>query len=316
MRRHLLPAPVGLLALTLASACQKDAPAIRADSTGLAKTVIRDSVVAAERPPVDSASLLVGPAVYLPGDAGAAEVILPGVVDDSVPKPANAAVPAVAAPAKIELFSPAGAAGLMAVGAYAREQQPDVPSGCDAWPVVPLRSETSSGKAWRIALPQGAAAALPMEAIDGRVSRDSSMLAAQITRATSSLVDDPTSAFRRIPFDVLRAWHTVLAGDTSVVIAVLERRVNSEAMARTERTVAVLERTPGAKGYTIRWKDVHAGSEDELVSVELLAAVLHGARKLPTVFLGQDFGDGSRVQMLQRTAGGWRLVWASAYTGC
>jgi hypothetical protein len=36
-----------------------------------------------------------------------------------------------------------------------------------------------------------------------------------------------------------------------------------------------------------------------------------------TLFLGQDFGDGSRVEMLQRApGGGWSVRWASAYTGC
>jgi hypothetical protein len=298
------------------AACRRETASVRADSTGIVKTLPRDSAVVDSTPVVDSASLLVGPAIYLPAAGGAAEVVLPSVLDDSVPPPQASRLPAAVAPAQVELFAPDGAAGRMAVGAYAASQQPDVPRGCDAWPVVPLRTETGSGKRWRIALPVGVASSVPVEAIDVRATRDSSTFAAQVTAATSSLVDDPSSAFRRVPFDVRHAWHARLEGDTDVVVAVLDRRVNSEAMARAERTVAVLERAPGARTYRIRWKDVQTGSEDELVDVELLAMVRHGPRKVPTVFLSLDFGDGTRVQMLQRAARGWRLAWSSAYTGC
>jgi hypothetical protein len=51
--------------------------------------------------------------------------------------------------------------------------------------------------------------------------------------------------------------------------------------------------------------------------VDLMTVVRFKASKLTSVFLGLDFGDGSRVEMLERSAGGiWTLRWASAYTGC
>jgi hypothetical protein len=90
-----------------------------------------------------------------------------------------------------------------------------------------------------------------------------------------------------------------------------------EASPKVERTLLVLERLPKVKRFTAVWRDTQYATEDDLIAVDLLGVVrLHGVNR-PTVFLGLDFGDGSRVQMLQRTDGGiWSLRWASAYTGC
>jgi hypothetical protein len=90
-----------------------------------------------------------------------------------------------------------------------------------------------------------------------------------------------------------------------------------EASPRVERTVLVLERQPQVKNFTAVWRDTQYAAEDDLIALDLLAVVRFKGVTRPTVFLGLDFGDGSRVQMLQRTDGGiWSLRWASAYTGC
>ena len=84
-----------------------------------------------------------------------------------------------------------------------------------------------------------------------------------------------------------------------------------------ERSVLVLERPPKVRQYLAVWRDRQYALEDDLVAVELLAVVRFRESPQPVVFLGLDFGDGSRIQMLRRTSGGiWSLRWASAYTGC
>ena len=94
-------------------------------------------------------------------------------------------------------------------------------------------------------------------------------------------------------------------------------RLNMEASPRVERTVLVLERPPKVQSYSAVWRNTQYATEDDLIAVDLLAIVTMRGEQRPAVFLGLDFGDGSRVQMLQRSSGGiWSLRWASAYTGC
>jgi hypothetical protein len=122
---------------------------------------------------------------------------------------------------------------------------------------------------------------------------------------------------RRVPFGVAMAYRFKLAGEVDVVITVVERRLNVEASPRIERSVLVLERAPGARAFKAAWTETQYATEDDLIAVDLLGVVSMRGTQRPTAFLGQDFGDGSRIQMLQRDAAGkWSVHWSSAYTGC
>lgn len=277
-------------------------------------------------PPVDSAAPAVvvrwdafdGSAIYIPGDGGVAQVILPPVLDDSVPAPAIAVLPSSAAPALVELFAPSGRIGTASLGAFAASSQPEVGEGCDAWPVVPLRDSAGGiPQGWRLALQVGVAEPVRSDSIGSFSRSDSAQLVIDINRAASLLPLDSAGVLRRVPFSVTRAYRMRFPGDVDAAIAVVERRLNMEASPRVERTVLVLERPPKVVPYSAVWRNTQYATEDDLIAVELLAVVqLHGAPR-PSVFLGLDFGDGSRVQMLQRTTGGiWSLRWSSAYTGC
>lgn len=247
-----------------------------------------------------------------------AQVILPPILDDSVPKPKSAIVPASAAPASVDLFAPSGRIGTISVGEFASSSQPELGEGCDAWPVVPLRDNSGVPLgAWRIALQAGLAEALHADSLGGLSRADSAQMVIELNKAAGLLPLDSAGELRRVPFGVTKAYRLRLPGEVEGVIAVVERRLNSEASPRTERTLLVLERQPRVKAYTAVWRDTQYAAEDDLVAVDLLGVVQFYANHLPTVFLGLDFGDGSRVQMLQRTVGGiWKLRWSSAYTGC
>jgi hypothetical protein len=300
------------------AACTKDQPAPKADPgvTPVAVAVPRvDSVVPQLVARWDSTD---GSAVYVPADGGGVQVILPPVVDDSVPAPAAASLPATAAPASIDLFGPLGKVGTASLGEYAAASQTETGEGCDAWPVVPLRdvAATPTGS-WRIALQTGVAEGIPADSIGALSRADSAQLVVEINRAAALLPLDSAGVLRRVPFGVSKAYRMRFAGDIEAVVAVVERRLNMEASPKVERTLLVLERLPQVKRFTAVWRDTQYATEDDLIAVDLLGVVrLHGVNR-PTVFLGLDFGDGSRVQMLQRTDGGiWSLRWASAYTGC
>ncbi len=302
----------------LVAGCTKDAPEPRATTGRQVPRIIN--------PPADSATpsrvaqwdAFDGSAIYVPADGGMAQVILPPILDDSVPAPASAALPPTAAPALVDLFAPVGRVGTASLGDYVRSSQPEAGEGCDAWPVVPLRDSTgASPQSWKLALQAGVGKAVPSDSIGSMSRSDSAELVIAINRAASLLPLDSAGVLRRVPFSVSRAYRMRFPGDVDAVVAVVERRLNMEASPRVERTVLVLERPPKVVPFSAVWRNTQYATEDELVSVELLAVVqLHGAPR-PSVFLGLDFGDGSKVQMLQRTTGGiWSLRWSSAYTGC
>ena len=302
----------------LLASCTKDRPEPRVVSS--------EPPVAPMTKPVDSTATVVrarwndvdGTAIYIPGEAGVAQVILPPVLDDSVPKPRVVRLPAGAAPASVELFAPFGRVGTVALGDFAAATQPDVVEGCDAWPVVPIRaSPIVATHGWRIALQAGVATPMHADSIGSLSRGDSAALVVQINKAAALLPLDSAGVLRRVPFSVTKAYRLRFPGDVEAIIAVVERRLNMEASPRVERSILVLERPPKVKAYSAVWRDTQYAAEDDLIAVDLLAVVTLRGEQKPTVFLGLDFGDGSRVQMLQRTAGGiWSLRWASAYTGC
>lgn len=306
------------MAVAVLTACTKDQPEPRATPG--------QPVAAPVAVPTDSAAPIVsarwndddGSAIYVPGDGGVAQVILPPVLDDSVPAPASAVLPATAAPATVDLFGPSGKLGTASLGEYSATGQPEVGEGCDAWPVVPLRDPGSATPLkWRIALQAGVAEPLVTDSIGSLSRADSAQLVVEINRAASQLPLDSAGVLRRVPFSVSKAYRMRFAGDVEAVVAVVERRLNMEASPRVERTVLVLERPPKVKAFSAVWRDTQYATEDDLIAVDLLSVVRFHAASRPTVFLGLDFGDGSRVQMLQRTDGGiWKLRWSSAYTGC
>lgn len=305
-------------AATLLCACTKDQPEPR--------VVAGDKPVAPMTKPADSTTAVVnvrwndadGSAIYIPGDGGVAQIILPPVLDDSVPSPGSASLPSGAAPASVDLFAPSGRIGTVALGEFAAATQPPIVEGCDAWPVVPIRAAAGAAvQGWRIALQAGVATPLRTDSISSMSRADSAELVVRINKAAALLPLDSAGVLRRVPFSVSKAYRLQFSGDVEAVIAVVERRLNMEASPRVERTVLVLERPSKLTSYNAVWRDTQYAAEDDLIAIDLLAVVTLGRDQRPTVFLGLDFGDGSRVQMLQRTSGGiWSLRWSSAYTGC
>ena len=306
------------LAAVLLVACAKDQP----ESKTVAGSVVTPESVgpmdSAVAPAVARWDVANGSALYLPGDGNLAQVVVPPVLDDSVPRPDNAELPDDAAPASIDLFAPSGKTGTVSLGAYVRANQPMIGEGCDAWATVPLANAPAIGlKSWRIALQAGVAQPMPADSLGSLSRADSAMLVVAINKAAALLPLDSGSVLRRVPFGVTKAYRLRLAGDIEAVIAVVERRLNLEASPRVERTIVVLERPPKVKVFSAVWRETQYATEDDLIAVDLLAVVDLRASGRPTVFLGLDFGDGSRVEMLERSASGiWSLRWSSAYTGC
>ena len=317
-RLMLLVARCAAVAL-LAAACGKDAPESRVPTPDQApQTVVTtiDSTAIATLTRWNEAD---GSAIYLPGEGGMVQVILPPVADDSVPSPSRAVLPVTAAPASIDLFSPGGKLATGAVGAFAATAQPALGDGCDAWATVMLLpGSTPSPDRWRIALQAGLADAMHADSIGSLPPADSAALVVEINRAAALVPLDQDGLLRRVPFGVTKAYRLSLGENRDAVVAVVERRLNMEASPKVERTTLVLERAGVGKPLKAIWHETQYTGEDDLIAVDLLAAVsFRTESRRPVLFLRHDFGDGSRIHMLQRSPDGvWTLRWASAYTGC
>jgi hypothetical protein len=317
-RRAMLYAAMLCAGSSTLISCTRDQPEPRVVTGQPAVTPVvvpSDSADTVAQPRWNSAD---GSAIYIPGEGGVAQVILPPVLDDSVPEPSSATLPANAAPASVDLFAPSGRISAVSLAAFAPASQPQVSDGCDAWPVVSLKEPAgTTPRTWRLALQSGVAEPVHTDSIGSLSRSDSAQLVIEINRAAALLPLDSAGVLRRVPFGVTKAYRLRFAGNVEAVIAVVERRLNMEASPRVERTVLVLERPPKTKAFNAVWRDTQYATEDDLIAVDLLAVVTMRGTRRPAVFLGLDFGDGSRVQMLQRTDGGlWSLHWSSAYTGC
>lgn len=311
---------LALAATTTFGACRRDAPVPAVDSTRA--TVQRDSIASPTPAPArDDRGWpeAAGPVLYLPSDAGTVRLVLPLVPDDSVPAPTAITLPAAAAPATVDLFGPSGLVGRATIGAYSPAAQSLPVPGCDAWPELPVRRDDAGAGRWHVALASGVAEPLVLDSATALATRDSTRMIADVIRATatSAAAQDSADALARVPFAVLAARRGTLADGTELLVAAVERRINAEADPRVEWTTLVLERARGAKSWTVAWRERQYVAEDELVTVELLGGVRLTATGTPLVFLGLDFGDGTRVETLARVRPGqWRVSWSSAYTGC
>jgi hypothetical protein len=312
---------LALAAAATLGGCGKDAPVPAGDSARA--TVARDSVAMPTPAPTrDDRGWIeaAGPVVYLPSDAGTVRLVLPLVPDDSVPVPTAATIPAAAAPATVDLFGPSGLVGRASVGEYSAASQSVPVPGCDAWPELPVRRDDASAGRWHVALASGVAEPLGLDSTTALATRDSTRMIADVIRATATSAatrDSAEALLARVPFAVLAARHGTLADGTELLVATVERRINAEADPRVEQTTLILERARGAKGWTVAWRERQYVAEDELVMVELLGGVRLRATGTPLLFLGLDFGDGTRVETLARVKPGeWRVRWSSAYTGC
>jgi hypothetical protein len=228
----------------------------------------------------------------------------------------------------VDLFARNGVVGSAVLTAGA----PGSYSGsCTSWPtaVVVLRAAPRSGASaagpppnWAVAFVTGHAVSLPMDSTAMLLPIDSARRAADVVRVASALRGDTAAAFRGLPFTVRDAHRFVLPDGTEGIAAELIRRINEEANPREQHILLVTERdtTPSVGGpppYVASYVERASGPEDDVEASEVLAGVLLGPRRIATIVVGRDDGDGGSYTLLTRAARGrWVATWNSAYTGC
>ncbi|HWZ61257.1 MAG TPA: hypothetical protein VNW46_19905 [Gemmatimonadaceae bacterium] len=220
--------------------------------------------------------------------------------------------------AHVDLFNRSGPAGqAVLVLATAGTLTGD----CTAWPTAHVRSleQGSAGvpPAWTVGLQAGHATSIPMDSTPALSPVDSARRAAEIALVASTLPNDTAAAFRGLPFVVRSAGRLALDSGTSVIAAEVIRTVNEEANPREEHILLVSERDPVTGKPVAAYFERVSGPEDAVESSEILAAVRLGPRRVPTIVISRDYGDGGAYTLLERAAPArWRVRWNSAYTGC
>ena len=249
------------------------------------------------------------------GSVETAVLVLPQYTDSTLTG-ATALTADSLAPVSVDLFAPAGRVGgatlLPIEGAAPR-------AGCTSWPVARVQVPSGHVPPWNAAFSAGRAAPLPLDSLEALSTRDSARVAADVARVASALPEKSTSEFRGLPFVVRSARRFSPAPGTEAFVADVVRRLNQEDHPRTEHLVLVAERRAGVRGarYLPAYVERAEGVEETVEMTELLAAVLLGESRRPTLVLSRDYGDGTAYALLERVAEGkWRLKWSSAYTGC
>lgn len=309
--------PIIVLPLAL-SACEHSNKSVRSDS---ARSVPRASLAPPEStvasvPRASSWDANAGPVLIVRADSpGRANVVYPQYSDSTLPDTLHFDVAPLRG-ASVELYGHAGALGATRVTSVGPRSWRA--GECMEWPTAVVAASSDSASAgWSVALVPNGISGASLDSIEGLSPLDSAKLAADITRLVSALPGDTSHAFSGIPFAVRNAYRFMADSTTPAIAADVVRKLNQEAMPLEEHTFLVAERRGSQERYSVVYTDRTAGTEESLVTTELLAAVrLPSPARTALILLHEGF-DTDSYALLERTpAGAWRMRWRSVKTGC
>ena len=306
-----------LLSSLLASAACERAKDVPSNDTAVPAPSPPETTATPPPPPLPAAwDSAAGPALIVAGPTPAeAFVIFPAYTDSTMLDTAHFELGTVRG-SRIDLFARgrlAGKARLTSAVAAASDT-------CTSWPSARIVSLDGSSPipAWTVAFAGTRAAAIAVDSIEGLAPADSAKLAVEVTRLASALPNDTAPAFRGLPF-VVRSVRRFRVDDADVLVAEAVRKVNLEANPRQEQVLIIAERDSGmtTPRYEAAYIERVSGPEETIEATDVLAVVVLGANRRPTIILGRDYGDGVSYTLLERDGRKrWRARWSSAYAGC
>jgi hypothetical protein len=219
---------------------------------------------------------------------------------------------------QLDLFASGKRVGQARVSSTTASTRSD---SCRTWPMARLAvtpTDTGATREWNIAFESGHAAELTLDSIASLTGADSAKLAADVARLASALPGDTSAAFRGLPFVVNRAWRAGAPNGQQWLTAIVVRNVNQEANPRQERILLIAERDSAAASgrYTPLYSERAVGLEETLEATDLVAMLLLGAERRPTLVVARDAGSGFSYALIERINGQWHRRWASVYAGC
>jgi hypothetical protein len=251
------------------------------------------------------------------GSPGEATIIIPRFTDTTALDSAQFDLSRVRA-IQLDLFASGKRVGSARVAAAS---SPTPKDSCSRWPTARLEispADTAPAREWAVGFEAGHAAAVPVDSIAGLANADSAQLAADVARIASALPGDTATIFRGLPFVVNTAWRMRMPNGQVLVAAVVVRNVNQEANPRQERILLLAERdTTGSRPrYVPQYFERITGLEETVETTDLVAMVLLGVDRRPTLVVARDAGHGLSFALIEQIAGKWLHRWSSAYSGC
>ncbi len=307
---------VVLLPLAVA-ACERSKKSVPSDSANarpIASATPAGST-ATTPPPVSTWDAAAGPVLIVRADSpGRAYVVYPQYSDSTLPDTVHFDVAPIR-DASVVLYGHAGALGATRV----RSVGPRTwrPGECIEWPTAVVAASNDSAAGWSVGLLPNGISGVPLDSIEGLSPPDSAKLAADITRLVSALPGDTARAFRGIPFAVRNAYRFTVDSATPAIAADVVRKVPQEAMPLEEHTFLIAERPGSAQRYNVVYTNRTSGTEESLVTTELLAAIRLPSPSRTALVLLREGSDTDAYALLERSPRGeWRVRWASVKTGC
>ena len=319
LMRHMLGQPIAVaLALTLV-ACERTTPAPGRKDTAVTVVPPPETTVVATTPEVSTWDSTAGPALFVAGSTPVeALVIAPRYTDTTALDSARVDLAPLRG-IRLDLFSGGKRVRIARVASTTGSARTD---SCRTWPTARLdlaANDSAATSDWSVAFEAGHAAEMAaLDSIAGLPSADSAAFAADLARIASALPGDTSAAFRGLPFVVNKAWRARMPNGWLLVAAIVVRNVNQEANPRQERILLVAERDSAApRGrYVTPYSERVTGLEETLETTDLVAMVLLGTDRRPTLVVARDTGSGSSYALIERIAGQWQRRWPSTYAGC
>lgn len=320
MRRTAPPAPAALAvalaactALVALAACGDDRAPARPDSPAALPIDTTAAPPAIAAPSRWEAGY--GPALFVANGSGGVELVAPDITDSTFADSSAWSMVSLGGASRVELFSRAGRVATVRLATATAAPAPDLRESCVRWPA--LRTLDAVPSHWVTGFAPGHASALPLDSIETLARGDSARLAADAARIASQIPNDTAVAFAGLPFTVRTAYRVRLGGDTVTLVADLTRRIGQEANPREQHLLLVAERASPTAPWQLAWQVRSSGTEGEVETRDLLAAVRLGPAGTPAIVIGVSDNDGVSYQLVTRAAAGrWTERWSSAYTGC
>ena len=308
---------VTILLTAMANACDRSTPAVARKDTVVPVTPPPETTVVA-KPEQSTWDSTAGPALFVVGATPSeATIIIPRFTDTTSLDSVQFDLSRVRA-IQIELFASGKRVGAARVGATASPTRSD---SCRRWPTARLdisAGDTAAAREWTVGFETGHATAVALDSIASLPTADSARFAADIARIASSLPGDTATVFRGLPFVVNNAWRMREPNGQMLVAAVVIRNVNQEANPRQERILLLAARdtTVSSPRYVPQYFERITGLEETVETTDLVAMVLLGADRRPTLIVARDAGHGLSFALIEQIAGKWQHRWGSAYSGC
>lgn len=246
----------------------------------------------------------------LPETVGQAAVVLPYATDSSAGRADSQRTDSIVGN-EFDLFDRSGKVALVSMG---RATMPGTNEGCSTWPVASFREPPLH--AWRVGFAYRTARPLVLDSLEASTAADSVSMTAEIARLSSTLTATGDPSYQGLPFVVRKAYRLKLA-EKRILVGDVLRKINEEANPREEHLLLIAEQGGTGGEYNVAFHSRVAGSEEQVRTNEILAAVEFAATGHAALVVSFEYEDGGRVALVERTAPGvWKLVWRSAYTGC